>query len=167
MAGDLSRLFDECAPVVFSFAARRVGRDLAHDVTAETFRIAVESAAGYDPQRGPRRAWLLGIAANLIRRYWRTERRRLAALVRLPVEGVDEDDLASAERRIDAEHRLRRLLGAVADLPADDRDLLTLVAWERLSYRDAGAALGIAPGTVGSRLNRIRALLAEDGSDDR
>lgn len=164
-AGAVGAMFDEHAPAVFAFAARRIGRDLAQDVTADTFRVAVESAGSFDPSRGSSRSWLLGIAANHIRRYWRSESRRLAALARLPV-GDGDDAHASSEQRLDAQRRLPQLLEAVAALPAADRDLLTLVAWERVSYREAADALGIPVGTVASRLNRIRALLASGGSDD-
>ena len=164
-AGAVGAMFDEHARAVFAFAARRIGRDLAQDVTADTFRVAVESAGSFDPSRGSSRSWLLGIAANHIRRYWRSESRRLAALARLPV-GDGDDAHASSEQRLDAQRRLPQLLEAVAALPAADRDLFTLVAWERVSYREAADALGIPVGTVASRLNRIRAVLASGGSDD-
>lgn len=70
-----------------------------------------------------------------------------------PQDGVDTDD------RIDSADEARRVLAAVSRLDPDDRELLILVAWEGLSYRDAGDALGLLPGTVGSRLNRIRKFL--------
>lgn len=165
-ADPVEAMFDQHAPAVFAFAARRLGRDLAQDVTADTFRIAVESVGAFDPDRGSARSWLIGIAANQIRRYWRTERRRLNALARV-VAAEGDDPQSSAEERLDARRRLPKMLDAVAALPDVDRDLITMIAWEQMSYREAADALGIPVGTVASRLNRIRAVLASgDVHDD-
>src|SRR5579875_2772787 len=52
---------------------------------------------------------------------------------------------------------MRPLLdSALATLPAGDRDVLLLVAWEQLSYEEVSLALAIPVGTVRSRLNRAR-----------
>ena len=45
---------------------------------------------------------------------------------------------------------------ALAALPTRDRDVLLLVAVAELTYAEISAALGVPPGTVGSRLNRAR-----------
>jgi predicted DNA-binding protein (UPF0251 family) len=53
---------------------------------------------------------------------------------------------------------LRALLAeALAGLARPERDVLLLIAWEQLSYDEAGRALGIPVGTVRSRLHRARA----------
>jgi len=52
---------------------------------------------------------------------------------------------------------MRPLLDAVlAALPAGDRDVLLLIAWEQLTYQEVSQALAIPVGTVRSRLNRAR-----------
>lgn len=48
------------------------------------------------------------------------------------------------------------LAGALAALPAKDRDVLLLIAWGDLTYEEVARALGIPVGTVRSRLNRGR-----------
>jgi RNA polymerase sigma-70 factor (ECF subfamily) len=45
---------------------------------------------------------------------------------------------------------------AVADLPAEQREVLLLVAWADLDYAGIARALGVPPGTVRSRLHRAR-----------
>ncbi len=47
------------------------------EIAAETFTRAFDRRRRYDASRADARPWLLGIAANLLRRHWRTERRRL------------------------------------------------------------------------------------------
>jgi RNA polymerase sigma factor (sigma-70 family) len=156
-------LYDDNSGVLFAYLARRVGRDVGEDLLAETFRAAIESYPGFDASRGSEKSWLFGIATNLLRRHWRTERRRLLALERSGTFQAGVDPLLGiADRvanRIDAEHDAARLLEAVVELPAEDRDLLILSGWEHLTSTEIGQALDIAPTTVRSRLRRIRAEL--------
>jgi DNA-directed RNA polymerase specialized sigma24 family protein len=63
---------------IYRFAVYRVGREAAVDVAAETFAQAVRSAERLDPARDAR-AWLFGIANNVIRHHRRTEERRIRA----------------------------------------------------------------------------------------
>ena len=155
-------LYDDHSPSLYAYLARRVGRDVGEDLLAETFRAAIESYPTFDAARGSERGWLFGIATNLLRRHWRTERRRLLALERSnstnatmidPLLGI-ADGVAN---RVDAENDAARLLEAVVELPAEDRDLLILSGWEHLNSTEIGQALDIAAATVRSRLRRIRA----------
>ena len=160
-ADSVRSMYDDHAASLFAYFARRVGRELAEDLLAETFRAAIESYPTFDSARGSEKAWLFGIATNLLRRHWRTERRRLLALERsASIRAVDIDPLIGlaegVANRIDAETDAARLLRAVVDLPAEDRDLLFLSGWERLNSTEIGQALEIAPATVRSRLHRIR-----------
>ena len=157
-------LYEDHSGSLFAYLARRVGRDVGEDLLAETFRAAIESYPTFDAARGSERLWLFGIATNLLRRHWRTERRRLLALERTnstdatmidPLLGI-ADGVAN---RVDAEKDVARLLEAVVDLSAEDRDLLILSGWEHLTSTEIGHALDIAPATVRSRLRRIRAHL--------
>ena len=154
--------FDRHAASIAAYASRRVGPTLARDVVAETFRVALEQFATFDAERGNERAWLFGIATNVIRRHWRTEERRLRAQARsVRAEVLPVDPLLGVDDSVDARRVYERLVDVIAELPAADRDLLVLVAWERMTSADAAVALGIPPGTVRSRLHRIRMHLAE------
>lgn len=53
---------------------------------------------------------------------------------------------------------LQRELAALAEV---DRDIVTLTAWEGLTSVEIGKLLGLAPGTVRSRLHRARHHLHE------
>jgi RNA polymerase sigma-70 factor (ECF subfamily) len=72
--------------------------------------------------------------------------------------GVDPvvEPYVDVDGRLVAAACRRRLAGALARLPAKDRDVLLLVAWAELSYEQVSQALGIPVGTVRSRLNRAR-----------
>lgn len=152
---------------VYAFVARRLGETLAIDVTAEVFRIAIERHHTFDSSCGKPRAWLFGIAANLIRGHWRTEARRIRALAR--ERGASPalfDPLLRVDEQLAAEDELSRVMDAFVALPPEDRDLLTLFAWEGCSYAEIAIALEIPVGTVRSRLHRIRRDLAAPRSEE-
>jgi len=79
---DWSEAYRAHAGDLFGFLARRVGRELAEDLLANIFEVAMGSIHTFDPSRGAMRGWLFGIASNLVRRHWRSEERRLHALAR-------------------------------------------------------------------------------------
>ena len=53
--------FDLYVDSVQQYVARRVGFDLAQDVVADTFRVAIEEFESFDPRRGDARAWQVTI----------------------------------------------------------------------------------------------------------
>src|SRR4051812_28676444 len=75
-------VFDRHFQAVYAYAQRRVGLAVAEEVAAETFARAFELRARYDTAHQLALPWLLGIATNVMRRHWRSERRRLAAYAR-------------------------------------------------------------------------------------
>jgi RNA polymerase sigma-70 factor (ECF subfamily) len=149
-------LFDRYFAEIHGYAARRIGRDAADDVAAETFLSAFRSRRRFDAGRGTVRAWLYGIATNHMSAYHRQEERAYRFLRRAG-ETPAEDGLADrVVDRVAAGAVRRELAGALADLSRGDRDVLLLIALGGLSHGDVAAALGIPYGTVGSRLNRVR-----------
>ena len=139
-------IFDRHFDAVHGYARRRLGRSLAEEIASETFIRAFDRRASFDVSRVDARPWLFGIAANLMRRHWRTERRRLGALQRLEAGGAEE---ILVDERAD-------LLAALDALPAREREALLLFALADLSYEEIAEALDVPIGTVRSRLSRAR-----------
>ncbi|MEU9830148.1 RNA polymerase sigma factor [Streptosporangium sp. NPDC048047] len=149
-------IFDAHFGEIHRYVAQRLGPDAAEDVVAETFLTAFRKRARYDPSRAGVRAWLYGIATNLVSRHRRVEVRTLRALGR---HGPDPDHPGHEERvtvRVSAQSLRPELAAALAGLHRRDRDVLLLVALAGLSHEEIATALGIPYGTVGSRLNRAR-----------
>jgi len=150
-------LYDDHVDAVYGYLARRLGASVAVDLTADVFEIAIAKIGDYDPDLGSQRAWLFGIATNMIRRHWRTERRRLTAWHRMAGRTpVVSDPLVDVADQLDATSEVSAVMSAIAEIPAADRDLLFLIAWEELSYSECAQILDIPVGTVRSRLHRIR-----------
>ena len=159
----VAAMYDDHVDLVFAYLARRVGAQLARDLTGEVFRIGLERISSFDPTLGSARSWLLGIATNEVRHHWRSEQRRLRALTLAGRrDAADGDPLGGVDDHLDAMSRLDRVIDAIERLSPEDRDLLVLVAWEGCSSEQVSEVLLIPPGTVRSRLNRIRAMLRAD-----
>ncbi len=149
-------IYEQYFAGIYAYVAGRLGRDIADDLAAETFLTAFRIRRGFDPERGELRPWLFGIATNLIARYRRAEVRRYLVLAQESADEPADDPQDQIMTRLRAEQMRKPLALALAQLSEGDRHALLLVALADLSYAEAAIALGIPPGTVGSRLNRAR-----------
>lgn len=154
-------LFDRYARQIHRYVSRRLGTQLADDITGETFLIAFRKREGYDPAHSLARPWLYGIATTLVARHRRNEERYLRALKRTGADPLPEPMAEAVARRVTAGAQERALAGALARLSRGDRDVLLLVAWADLSYEETAQTLDIPLGTVRSRLHRARRRLRE------
>jgi RNA polymerase sigma-70 factor (ECF subfamily) len=106
------------------------------------------------------RVWLIRIVWNIVldrkrRSKTRPETDDVAELARvLPAGGLGADDLAVA-----AQHHAH-VLACVEQLPAKERQVLTLSAFEELTSVEIATVLGITESSVRSRLFRARNLMA-------
>jgi len=160
-------IFHRYAGAVHRYAARRAGDAVADDVTSETFLIAFQRRARFDPAREDARPWLFGIATNLIHRHRIATARVLRAMERSVPEPVTTHH---PDEALDAQLAVGRLAGRIRRLSAGDRDCLLLFAWAELSYDEIAEALHIPVGTVKSRLNRARRQIRtapEEGENGR
>jgi RNA polymerase sigma factor (sigma-70 family) len=157
---DFATLFDRHFDAVHRYLERRLGREVADELAAETFLQAFVARARYDRSHKSARPWLFGIAANLARHQRRTEGRRRRAYARAASEATTAEAI-EVDARVDAAARWPALAHALSSLADADRDALLLYAWADLSYDEVGQALAIPTGTVKSRISRARARLRE------
>ncbi|MET8289856.1 sigma-70 family RNA polymerase sigma factor [Streptomyces sp. NPDC005132] len=146
-------VYEECCPRVLAYATSLVGRQVGEDITSETFTIAWRRVRDLPDPALP---WLLGVARNLVRELRRrdshqyalaaAEAQRITSGARVDV----GDDVAAVVTEREA------ALQALAGLPEADRELLTLIAWQGLSARQAAQVLGCTTATLTVRLYRAR-----------
>ena len=164
-AGDrdcLAALYDRYAPALLAIGRRILGdrreaEDLLHDVFIEVWR----QAADYDEARGSVRAWLI-----MRMRSRALDRRKSAAVARradLPAPEAIADALGDAHGGEDPalgpdRQAVRR---ALAELPAEQRQVLELGYFEGLSSSEIAERVRAPIGTVKSRvaaaLSKLRA----------
>jgi RNA polymerase sigma-70 factor (ECF subfamily) len=142
-------LFERHVDAVHRFVVRMRGSDsdVVDDLVQATFVAAFQAAARCHGTHV--RGWLFGIAANLVRKYARSEIRRKTAL------------RCVAEQQPSSTHAgdpitLARLPAAIADLPHDLRAALILIDLEGERGIEAAAALGIPEGTLWRRVSQAR-----------
>ncbi|MEU4092480.1 RNA polymerase sigma factor [Streptomyces sp. NPDC026673] len=163
-AGDpraFAELYDGHARAVYNHAFRLTADwSAAEDVMAETFMEAWRLRDRVDAEGGSLRPWVLGVATNIARAHYRSNRRyRAAAIAAARAETALPDHADEVAGRLDDRRRIAAALRALAALRRPEREVLTLCLWEGLEYTAAAEALGIAVGTVRSRLSRARAKL--------
>jgi RNA polymerase sigma-70 factor (ECF subfamily) len=144
--------------------AHRILRDVdrAEDAFQDALVIAWRDlAAVRDPDRFD--AWLQRLLINVCIRHAARERRRVANLRVLPVDGpTAPDDLLTVADRDQLERGFRRL-------SIDQRVVLTMHHFAGYAPSEIAEVLGIPPGTVRSRLHNahraMRAALEADARD--
>ncbi len=140
---------------VYRFALQMTGNVvIAEDVTQEVFMNLIEHGKRFDPTKGALSSFLYGIARNLVLR--RLEKDRNAEPV--PDDYAAEEDILADLTRRESIDQVRR---AVLSLPPAYREAVVLCDLQDVSYQDAAEALDCPVGTVRSRLNRGRAMLAQ------
>ena len=139
---------------VFGFILRMLdARDEAMELTQDVFVKAWQALPGWRPE-ARFSTWLLQIARNAALDQLR--RRRLIQFAPLD-DGMDVADTAPGpEARYASRQRQALLENALQQIAAEHREILLLREIEDLSYAELAAVLGIAEGTVKSRLARAR-----------
>ena len=124
----------------------------AQDVVQEAFARALARPRVLDDLDNPE-AWLRTVAINVVRRRWR--RRQILDTILLRDRPIrDHVAAAPGPERTD-------LRDALATLPRGYREVIVLHYFADLPVDEVAEVLGIAAGTVKSRLSRGRAALAE------
>lgn len=158
-------LFDRHSAGIYRYLAQRVGPDLADDLVAETFLRAFAARERYDTSRPDARPWLFGIATNLLGRHRRREVRFYRAIARAGGDRAAWTSVAAfpdeVADRVTAQGVRRQLAAGLASLSKGERDVVLLTAAAGLSYQEIAITLGVAAGTVSSRLSRARQKLRQ------
>lgn len=148
-------LYEAVYSDLIRFVQRRAHPDHAEDVVAEVFLVVWRRLDDLPHLHGDARAWIFGIARNILLNAQRGEQRRQALGVRLAN--------AAATSHLDAEvdlvmqsvdfGRAWRLLSEV------HQEALGLAVFEDLNAPQAAAVLGISPVAFRLRLSRARRAL--------
>jgi RNA polymerase sigma-70 factor (ECF subfamily) len=152
---DIAHLIEPVIPALRRYARTFVrGAADADDLVQDTLERAI-SRWHQRRSDGETRTWLFTILHNLAVNHLRRAARRGREV---PLDDAGESDVGVPSTQEDA---LRRddILGAVGQLPDDQRSVLLLVSIEDVSYAEAARILDIPIGTVMSRLARARAQL--------
>lgn len=163
----LSELYDRYNRLIFSIALAVVGDEAtAAEITLDVFTRVWQRAASYRPEQARVTTWLTAItryhAIDVLRRQnVRPEAHSLSldGLLPQPTAGDLEGDVELALQR-------QRVQAAVAQLPADQQEVLALAYFKGYSHQQIANLLKQPLGTVKTRIRsamqKLRHLLAEE-----
>ena len=138
---------------VLAYTLRRAPAETAVDVVAETFVVAWRRLELVPDQPLP---WLLAVARKTLANDRRGARRRQSLLSELAAQH------ARPAGTVDDAFPASTILDALARLPAEDQELVKLVAWDDLPILDAAKVLGRSAAACRVRLHRARRRLADE-----
>jgi RNA polymerase sigma-70 factor (ECF subfamily) len=160
-----AELVDEHQRMVYQLALHLVGdHNDALDVSQEVFLRVFRTIGGFRGQSSLR-TWIFRIVVNQARnrqRWWR--RRHRAQQVSIDDHIRSHGELSSGEgvnpdRILGQKQLALRLTAALDALPFEQRSAIVLREADGLSYEEIAYSMGIAVGTVKSRLARARETL--------
>jgi len=145
-----AELFSFYAPRVKSYLLRLNASDaMAEDLTQEVMLTIWRKAGQFDRTQASASTWIFRIARN----------RRIDMARRLSKPALDAEDQslhpaapAAPDEAVHASGRDASVRAALADLPAEQVELLQLAFFDGLSHSEIAVRTGLALGTVKSRL---------------
>lgn len=156
-------LFEIYAPRVKAYMMRQgADANTAEELAQETLLTVWRKAALYSGDRGSATTWIFTIARNL-----RIDKlRKEMTWVELP-EGRNEEasEDPGPDENLEAQERSRRVKAALAELPPDQYEVVSLSYVEGLSHSEIAERLGLPLGTVKSRI-RLAYLKIRESVED-
>jgi len=148
---DFRSAFHAHKDVLYRFVYRMTGSATnAEDIVQECFLALWRKPGAYDPSRGVLRAFLIGIARNLVLKRWRDEH---------PHDSLEEDSSICGPVDLPGQERDEIVARAVQMLPPFQREAIVLAEYEELTLEEIARATESTVGSVKSRLHRARANL--------
>jgi RNA polymerase sigma factor (sigma-70 family) len=156
---EIASAFRHYARELYRFCLRWTGNAArAEEALAEVFLQACTHQEEIDFGSGSLRAWLYGVARNVLQNQRREEQRQQATALRL----VDLQRRAAEDAGEEFARRqvAQTLLCCLGSLPEAQRQVVVLCVLGDRSYEAAARDLDVPIGTVRSRLYRARLSLA-------
>jgi len=131
-------LYDFYLDPIYRFIYYKVfSRELAEDLTSDTFMKALSRLPSYHADRGRFNSWLYQIARNTVIDYCRTKKDHTSI--------DDVFDIPHDERtaeQLDALSGLEKVEAYLQTLPPRQREIITLRIWEGKSFAEIAELLG-------------------------
>lgn len=148
-------LFKRYRRPLFQYLVRRTGSpSRAEDLTQEVFASLMKGADRYQPS-GSFKSYIYRMASNISAKEWRTYRKR----VQLQGELVDHG--TEAGKKVDSIAQAAKVRNALLNLDDAQRDAIVLREYQGLTYEEISQVMGVAVGTIKSRIARGKLALRE------
>jgi RNA polymerase sigma factor (sigma-70 family) len=170
-AGALEALYDRYGRAAYSLARRILTEEtLAQDVVQEVFLSLWRDARRFDAGRGTVATYLLSMthhrAVDVVRREENLRRWRTSD------EGLERepDPKVRVEDEVEAGERRAEVRAALGELPAAQREALSLAYFGGYTQREVAALVGVPLGTVKTRMaagmRKLKEALQDAGTEE-
>ncbi|MEQ1734685.1 MAG: sigma-70 family RNA polymerase sigma factor [Bacteroidia bacterium] len=144
-------LYNRYYEPILKFIYKRVDtKDLAFDLTQQTFCKAMANLHKYTPQGVPFSAWLYRIAMNELNLLFRSNKAQQALNV-----NVDEITNVLHEINTEGEEKYEPLLAALTALAPDDLLLIEMRFFEKRAFKEIGEILDITEINAKTKTYRV------------
>jgi len=152
----LGELYDQYAPLIYSYLYRRVHEaQLAEDLTSEVFIRVLQAIRARNPWHTSFRAWLYRIAHNLVVDHYRRQPPAPALALDERLVAAEDDPASALADRLSRQ----RLHAAISRLTPDQQQVLALRFGEQLTSREAAEVMDKTTGAVEALQHRALAAL--------
>jgi RNA polymerase sigma-70 factor (ECF subfamily) len=133
-------IYDEHVKTLYNFVYYKVfDKDLAEDLTSQTFFKAIKNIQSVDPER-PILSWLYKIAHNSVLDHFKSKHSR-------PHEDIDDawdihDESVNITESLDIKSEASRVLKYLKKLPRVERDIIIMRVWQELPYQAIAEVVG-------------------------
>lgn len=150
----------EYSPAVRSFLASRLfAKDMVEDLAQETFIAAYENISKFDLDQNFRQ-WLLGIAANKLKMYYRSSKTQKSAYEKvLDIIRNKQQEEESDEEQIQQENS--RLHNCMEEIPVRTRDILKAHYFQNIQIKQMAELQKTTEDAISSLLYRTKKKLAD------
>jgi RNA polymerase sigma factor (sigma-70 family) len=159
---EFAAFYREQYATVFRYAYRRVlCPEIAADLAAESFALALHRMRQFDHRRGTATQWLYGIVRNQVRMWARRGEvdRRARQRIGIVTPTFTEADTKMIDDRHDAGPLVAALRQVLKEMRSSDREIIELRVVDNLSYEAIGERLDLAAPTARVRCSRALARL--------
>jgi RNA polymerase sigma-70 factor (ECF subfamily) len=162
------KLYERVAPSLWAWATLKAPRGVdPSDLLQEVWIRALSGLKRHDSANHEFRAWIFGIAKNVLlqeaRNQSRSRARQEAPDSGVPLSQMKSDSVTSISRKLGRDDALAKFLEYARELEREDRDLLVYCALEGFTCAEAGTRLGLSEDATTKRWQRLRAQLREAG----
>ena len=141
------RIYAEHADAVRAYVRRRAPQAVVEDVVADVFVVALRRIDDVPRNALP---WLYAVARKTLANEYRRRARMQSDCTAIGLQAVEPEPVGDP-----------RLATAFAALSDADREILRLVAWEGLPFRDVARVLDVSPVAARVRFHRAKGRLRE------
>ncbi|MBT5016333.1 RNA polymerase sigma factor [Candidatus Peregrinibacteria bacterium] len=135
---ELGEAYDHFFPKIYRFLYYRTNeKEIAEDLTSQTFLKAIEKFHLFSPKKGTFNSWIYRIARNTLTDHYRTNKKTLNIEDIISL-STDED----IPNKVQTQLNLEELQEALKSLNETQRDIVIMRVWDDLPYQEIAAIVG-------------------------